>query len=169
MDGEAVTDRLSSSYQAEQKNQREALERSLTKDEERIDALEKMVLRLYEDMVAERISEANFNLMLSTTQKEQAELKARVAEGRKRLSDEIQSACDAKQWVDAIQEYANITELDSDTLHRLVKEIVVHEAIDEAGHRHISVEIHFNLKPIPEVAALSYLGAANEGETSNTA
>lgn len=169
MDGEAVAGRLSSSYQAEQKNQREALERSLTKDEKRIDALEKMVLRLYEDMVDERISEANFNLMLSTTQKEQAELKARVAEGRKRLSDEIQSACDAKQWVDAIQEYANITELDSDTLHRLVKEIVVHEAIDEAGHRHISVEIHFNLKPIPEVAALSYLGAANEGETSNTA
>ena len=42
-----------------------------------------MVLRLYEDMVAGRISEANFNLMLDKTQKEQAELKARVEEGRK--------------------------------------------------------------------------------------
>ena len=43
--------------------------------EERIEVLEKMVLRLYEDMVAGRISEANFNLMLDKTQKEQAELK----------------------------------------------------------------------------------------------
>ena len=58
MDGEAVAGKLTDTCEAEQKGQREALERSLTKDEERIDVLEKMVLRLYEDMVAGRISEA---------------------------------------------------------------------------------------------------------------
>ena len=52
MDGEAVAGKLSDTCEAEQKGQREALERSLAKDEERIDVLEKMVLRLYEDMVA---------------------------------------------------------------------------------------------------------------------
>ena len=82
---------------------------------------------LYEDMIAGRISEQNFNTMLEKTQTEQAELKAKVSEGRKRLSDEVQLANDAKQWVEAIQEYANITELDSATLNRLIKEIVVHE------------------------------------------
>ena len=70
---------------------------------------------------------------------------------RLRLSDEVQLANDAKQWVEAIQEYANITELDAATLNRLIKEIVVHERIDEDKTRHISIEIHFNLKPIPEV------------------
>ena len=44
-----------------------------------------------------------------------------------------------------------ITELDAATLNRLIKEIVVHERIDEDKTRHISIEIHFNLKPIPEV------------------
>mgnify|MGYP007055185892 FL=1 len=78
MDGEAVAGRLTNTCEAEQKGQREALERSLTKHEERIEVLEKMVLRLYEDMVAGRISEANFNLMLDKTQKEQAELKERL-------------------------------------------------------------------------------------------
>jgi len=53
--------------------------------------------------------------------------------------------------VDAIQEYADITELDAATLNRLIKEIVVHEHIDSDKTRHISIEIHFNLKPIPEV------------------
>ena len=77
--------------------------------------------------------------------------KTKVSEGRKRLSDEVQLANDAKQWVEAIQEYANITELDAATLNRLIKEIVVHERIDEDKTRHISIEIHFNLKPIPEV------------------
>ena len=127
------------------------MERSLAKDEERIDVLEKMVLRLYEDMVAGRISEANFNLLMEKTQKEQAELKARVEEGRKKLADEIRLEYDARQWVEAIQEYADITELDAATLNRLIKEIVVHESIDSDKTRHISIEIHFNLKPIPEV------------------
>ena len=150
-DGEAIAGKLTNTCEAEQKGQREALERSLTKDEERIEVLEKMVLRLYEDMVAGRISEANFNLMLDKTQKEQAELKERVAQGRKKLADEMRLAMDAKQWVDAIQEYADITELDAATLNRLIKEIVVHEHIDSDKTRHISIEIHFNLKPIPEV------------------
>ncbi len=104
-------------------------------------------MRLYEDMIAGRISEQNFNTMLEKTQTEQTELKTKVSEGRKRLSDEVQLANDAKQWVEA----ANITELDAATLNRLIKEIVVHERIDEDKTRHISIEIHFNLKPIPEV------------------
>ena len=74
-----------------------------------------------------------------------------VEEGRKKLADEIRLAYDARQWVEAIQEYADITELDAATLNRLIKEIVVHESIDSDKTRHISIEIHFNLKPIPEV------------------
>ena len=64
-------------------------------------------------------------LMMEKTQKEQAELKAKVEESRK--------------------------ELDAATLNRLIKEIVVHETIDSDKTRQISIEIHFNLKPIPEV------------------
>ena len=151
MDGEAIAGKLTDTCEAEQKGQREAWERSLAKDEERIEVLEKMVLRLYEDMMAGRISDTNFNLMLGRTQTEQAELKARVEEARKRLSDEAKIESDARQWIDAIQEYADITELDAATLNRLIKEIVVHEHIDSDKTRHISIEIHFNLKPIPEV------------------
>ena len=80
-----------------------------------------------------------------------------MSEGRKRLSDEVQLANDAKQWVEAIQEYANITELDAATLNRLIKELVVHERIDEDKTRHISIEIHFNLKPLPEVGPVTAL------------
>ena len=151
MDGEAIAGKLTDTCEAEQKGQREAWERSLAKDEERIEGLEKMVLRLYEDMMAGRISDTNFNLMLGRTQTEQAELKARVEEVRKRLSDEAKIESDARQWIDAIQEYADITELDAATLNRLIKEIVVHERIDSDKTRHITIEIHFNLKPIPEV------------------
>ena len=151
VDGEAVADRLSDSCKAQQKGQREALERSLAKDEERIEVLEKLVMRLYEDMVAGRVSETNFQLLMEKTQKEQKELKERVDKTRKLLHDEIQLADDAQQWIESIQAYRDITELDAATLNRLIKEIIVHESIDDDKTRHISIEIHFNLKPLPEV------------------
>ena len=53
----------------------------------------------YTHLIAGRISEQNFNTMLEKTQTEQTELKTKVSEGRKRLSDEVQLANDAKQWV----------------------------------------------------------------------
>ena len=80
MDGKAVADRLTNTCEAEQREQREAMERSLTRDEERIEVLDKMVMRLYEDMIAGRISEQNFNTMLEKTQTEQTELKTKVSE-----------------------------------------------------------------------------------------
>ena len=149
-DEAAVAGRLSDNCIAEGKAQREALEHALAKDEERVEVLDKMVLRLYEDMVAGRISEANFNLMLDKTQTEQAQLKERITEGRKKLADELQLASDARQWSEAIRAYADITELDAATSNRLVKEIVVHEQIGPDRTRHITIEIHFNLKPIAE-------------------
>ena len=112
--------------------------------------LDKMVLRLYEDLAMGRISEENFNQMLAKTQDEQAGLKQRVAWQRQELAGEIQEASNARQWTEAIKACANLTELDAITLNRLVKEIIVHERIDEEEIRHISVEIHFNLKPLPE-------------------
>ena len=142
VDGEAVADRLSDSCKAQQKGQREALERSLAKDEERIEVLEKLVMRLYEDMVAGRVSETNFQLLMEKTQKEQKELKERVDKTRKLLHDEIQLADDAQQWIESIQAYRDITELDAATLNRLIKEIIVHESIDDDKTRHISIEIH---------------------------
>ena len=109
-DSEAVAGRLTDTCEAEQKGQREAMERTLAKD-----------------------------------------VKAKVEKGRKHLADEIRLAVDARQWVESIQEYRDITELDASTLNRLIKEIVVHETIGSDKTRHISIEIHFNLKPIPEV------------------
>ena len=108
-------------------------------------------MRLYEDMVAGRVSETNFQLLMEKTQKEQKELKERVDKTRKLLHDEIQLADDAQQWIESIQAYRDITELDAATLNRLIKEIIVHESIDDDKTRHISIEIHFNLKPLPEV------------------
>ncbi len=49
------------------------------------------------------------------------------------------------------QQWQNIIwELDAETMQKLNPEIIEHEAYDEDRTRNITVEIHFNLKPLPE-------------------
>lgn len=154
-DGEAVLGRLNDACQSEERQQTEALARQVAKDEERSAALERMVMKLYEDMISGRISEQNFDLMMKRAQDEQKELGERLDRNRRLLADQTRLGENSRRWVETIREYADIQELDASILHRLIREIVVHETIDGDGTRHIDVEIHFNLKPIPEETPVS--------------
>ena len=138
---------LAENCEAERKAQMEALMRQVMKNEERAGILDKMVTRLYEDMISGRISEANFNTTLSRTQAEQDEIRKALARDRKLLDQSMQASDNARKWLDMIREYAAIEELTPEILHRLVKEIVVHEVIED-GKRSISIEVHYNLRPI---------------------
>ena len=153
MDDTDVLDRLTDVCQTEERQQAEALARQVMKDEERLAVLERMVMKLYEDMISGRISEQNFDMMMGKAQSEQAELKARLDEEKRQLADQSKLTADTRRWVEMIREYADIQELDADTLQRLIREITVHETIDPDGTRHITAKIHFNMKPLPEALA----------------
>ena len=67
----------------------------LDEDSERITALERIISRVYEDMIAQRISEDNFNRILENSQTEQATLKNRVMLNRERLAQQTQEQEDS--------------------------------------------------------------------------
>ena len=131
------------------------------KAKDRLTVLDRMVSRLYEDMLSEKISPETFEKLLTKTQEEQEALKSQIAEDEDRMSDDNRIIDETQEWLDVIREYADIKELDAATLNRLVKEILVHEEIDKNRKRHISVEIHFNFK--------SMTGGTDGGENASTA
>ncbi len=51
-------------------------------------------------------------------------------------------------------------------LNRLIRKIVVHETMDENGERNITLEIHYNFRPLDETERhqLSHLNADAAGE-----
>ncbi len=131
------------SASTDEQAEREAIQRSIDEDSERITALERIISRVYEDMIAQRISEDNFNRILENSQTEQATLKNRVMLNRERLAQQTQEQEDSTRWLEIIKDYADIQELDAVTLNRLVQKIVIHEDIDGETVRQ-TVEIHFN-------------------------
>jgi hypothetical protein len=123
-----------------------------------------MVARLYEDLVSEKINESTFETMMAKTQSEQDTIREQLAEYEHCLSGEIEETNDEKLWVELIKQYADITELDAETLNRLIKKIVVHEEIGVDGRRGITVEIHYNFRPTDDYEKhdLSYKYEAGE-------
>ncbi len=129
------------SASTDEQAKREAIQRSIDEDSERITALERIISRVYEDMIAQHITEDNFNRILERSQTEQTTLKNRVMLNRQRLTQQEQE--DNTRWLEIIKDYADIQELDAVTLNRLVQKIVIHEDIDGETVRQ-TVEIHFN-------------------------
>ena len=142
-DEQEAAAQLRENCQADEQAEREAIQRSIDEDSERITALERIISRVYEDMIAQRISEDNFNRILENSQTEQATLKNRVMLNRERLAQQTQEQEDSTRWLEIIKDYADIQKLDAVTLNRLVQKIVIHEDIDGETVRQ-TVEIYFN-------------------------
>ncbi len=162
-DEKSVEMRLESSYAQQARIEQEASSFAVAKAQDRIQVLDRMISRLYEDMIAGRVNEANFETLLNNAQREQTTLKEQIEAAQNKGAEEEQKVQDAKAWTELIKEYADITELDSETLNRLIKEIIVHETIDEEKNRNITIEIHFNFKAIPEVSGTGNQSGAASG------
>lgn len=147
-DKDGAAEQLAENCSAEQKAQAETYARQIMKNKERLSVLEKMVSRLYEDMITGKISEPNFEAMITKSQSEQAEVRKAIAHDQELLKQSMQSTEQARKWLDMVQEYVQIDELTPEILHRLIREIVVHEEITEDSRRNMSLEIHYNLRPV---------------------
>lgn len=161
-----IAENLAEAYEIEQKAQNEVKSRQIVKAKDRLEALDRMVARLYEDLLSEKITESTFETMMAKTQKEQEALKTQIQTFEMCEEEEEKSSVSAKKWLDLIKEYSDITELDSEMLNRLINQIVVHEEIAPDGTRNISLEIHYNFKPVDDSIKHSITNNTGEGSSS---
>lgn len=155
-DPDVILNMLSDGHEEQLEKEQTALAKAVEQDKARLSVLEKLVIKLYEDMVSDRINDDNFQTLLSKTQAEQDMLQTRIKESTARIQTNDSVGNDIQKWLDTVREYADLQVLDTQTLHTLIKEIIVREEVDGPGNRYhtkrkISVEIHFNLKPTPEL------------------
>lgn len=144
-----VIDELVKGSSSEENREMEMIRSSMARDQERAGELNRLVNRLYADSEAGRISDGNFDRILSNTQREQEEVENRLNLVRERLETWKKNAEDTSRWLQLIRRYADLRELDSTILHQLISRIVIHEDMEETVIRQ-TVEIHFNFLPQPD-------------------
>jgi hypothetical protein len=141
-----LTGKLEEMLQQEENAERNALNDRIRRNSDRLALTERMISKLYEDVLSGTITETTFNSMLAKTQAEQQELRKQIAEDESYLGQNKEHDEQAERWKKTISEYAQIEELDAEMLNKLIKKIVIYENQDNK----IDVEIHFNFRPLPE-------------------
>ena len=100
--------------------------------------------RLYEDMVAGRITAERFDLLATEYELEQKELKVQIAELEDLIENGETKTKDFKQLLVNVRKYTDPQELTSELLNDLVDKIIVHAPDKSSGHRKQKIEIYYN-------------------------
>ena len=116
----------------------------LSKAEKRKAEVDRLFAKMYEDRVAERITEYNFNMLSQKYQTEQMELETKIKGLKAELVKEQENAVNAHKWIDLIKQHANPAELTAELLNTLIEKIEIHEAVKyETGYREQEVAIYY--------------------------
>ena len=106
--------------------------------------IDEMFMSLYTDKAKGILTEQRFLRMTETLEQEQTDNKARIQE----ISDELRTASsadsDVRRFIEEIQEYASITELDEVILNRLIDKIVISAVEVVDGEKVQKVRIIYN-------------------------
>lgn len=114
----------------------------LKKAEKRKGEVDRAFSKMYEDWVAERITEYNFNLLSQKYQAEQAELEQKIQKLKADMSSVKETAENAEKWIELFKKVGYPEELTADLLNTLIEKILIHEATEgEFGGRDQEIEI----------------------------
>lgn len=119
-------------------------EKEIKKHETRLNELQKIEKRLYEDMALERITPEMFGNLTKDYEEEKKNLKKRIEELSNAINLNKDTEKQVQYFIELIEKYKNIKELDAKILNELINKIVVYEREIINGVRTQKIEIEYN-------------------------
>ncbi|OCN06374.1 recombinase [Erysipelotrichaceae bacterium MTC7] len=110
----------------------------------RINKLDTIIQRLYEDNVEGKISDERFMKMSATYESEQRELNARVTALQDFIDHAKEKSLNAEHFLSLVRKYTDIKELDAEIIREFVEKIIVFKAEKIDGHRTQRIQIIYN-------------------------
>lgn len=93
----------------------------------RLSELEKLMCRIYEDMILSRIPENRYETLNIQYEKEQHQLSTELNRLEKEIQNYQDKRINTKKFLDLIERYENFEELDTVMINEFVEKIIVHE------------------------------------------
>ena len=141
-DGKMLT-RITEKLDLCNKKEVENAKREVLKAKTRLNEVDKMFSKLYEDRCAGVVSERNFKTMTAGYEQEQSELERKISELEYSIDKNRSDVINAERFIQEIKDYAEITELTAALLNKLIERITVDEAEVINGERVQNVRIYY--------------------------
>ena len=141
---EEFINRIYSSSRDKQKESIKSLKRKIAQDTKRVNELNMLMKKLYEDNISGKLSDKRFEFMLSEFENEQDTLEISMENAKAEIEKYESDTVRADKSIELVKRYTDFSELTTPMLNEFVEKILVHEADYSSGERVQEVEIYLN-------------------------
>ena len=110
---------------------------------QRIDELDRLISRIYEDNLNGRLSDERYQRMLARYEKEQHDLMSFVADSETSLHDLERERTDMRMLLQGLRKFTQVRELTPEIVNTLIERIEVHNSDRSSGKLKVQVDIYF--------------------------
>jgi site-specific DNA recombinase len=154
---------MGAKQKAEAKKELAAKRRQLTQAERRIEELDHLFKRIYEDNANGKLSDNRFQMLSNDYEQEQTELREKLSKLNEEITQQEEQAENIDRFIGKIKKYLNLDELTPAVLNDMVKAVYVHSPDKSSGHREQQIDISYDLVGILPASLLYNL---QNGETA---
>jgi len=139
--------------------------KELDKAQNRINELNILFRKLYEDNALGKLSDEQFAFLTSGYDEEKKTLTRRIAELSQEIDNATERSADVKRFVALVRKYTAITELTYENVHEFIDRILIHELDKETNTRKIEIFYSFvgrvdtGDKPTESISYFRQIGA----------
>ena len=141
---EEFINRIYSSSRDKQKESIKSLKRKIAQDTKRVNELNMLRKKLYEDNISGKLSDKRFEFMLSEFENEQDTLEISMENAKAEIEKYESDTVRADKFIELVKRYTDFSELTTPMLNEFVEKILVHEADYSSGERVQEVEMYRN-------------------------
>lgn len=129
--------------EASRKSELAQKRKALSAAQKRMEDLDKIIQRLYEDSVLGKLSEARYAKLSAQYEEEQTEIQQLSLALEREIDEEAGQVADVGRFLQLAEKYSELQELDAYTVNELIDKIVIHNPEKIDGKKHVTIEIYF--------------------------
>ncbi|HFZ6590371.1 TPA: DUF4368 domain-containing protein [Streptococcus agalactiae] len=144
-DNEAFIHSIQNEMEEKEKIEIEKKKVRLTESQNRLRELERLMCRIYEDMILNKIPNSRYEILNNQYETEQITLSKEIKDLEQQVSRYEKETDRARKFISLISRYENFDELTTTMINEFVEKIIVHER-DRKGSQTSKqkIEIYFN-------------------------
>ena len=154
---------MGAKQKAEAKKELAAKRRQVTQAERRIEELDRLFKRIYEDNANGKLSDSRFQMLADDYEQEQEELREKLLRLNEEINEQEEQSENIDRFISKVRKYLDLDELTPAVLNDMVKAVYVHAPDKSKGHREQQIDISYDLVGILPASLLNNL---QNGETA---
>lgn len=136
---------MGAKQKADAKKELAAKRRQLTQGERRIEELDRLFKRIYEDNANGKLSDSRFQMLSDDYEQEQSNLREKLLQLNEEITQQEEQAENIDRFIGKVKKYLDLGELTPAVLNDMVKAVYVHAPNKSSGQREQQIDISYDL------------------------